>query len=152
MKLCVKDIENATKKKKKSRNTNTVNKTTGKVKLVMFPLARLSVIVDIDKNRWQYFSQHTWASLRSQIRVYFTQHFFHLFFFPRLYLCPSFHIAPPVTPYKTFCSVYYFICSFLFFSHQLFHLSLFHLSYLLQLPMQTSVTAWFCSVSLFAVC
>lgn len=109
MKLCVKDKENGTKE---SRNIHIVNKTTGKVKLVMFPLACLTVIVDMDKNRWLCFSPHTSASLRSQIDVYFTQHFFHLFFLLWLYLYPSLHIAPPVTPYKTFCSVYYFIWVF----------------------------------------
>lgn len=111
MVLCLNDKENATKK---SRNIHIVNKTTGKVKLVMFPLACLSVIVDMDKNRWLCFSQDTPTSLRSQVGVYFTQHFFHLFFLLRLYLYPSLHISPSVTLYTKFCSFYYFICFFLF--------------------------------------
>lgn len=110
--LCVNDKEKATKK---SRKIHVVNKTTEKVKPVIFPLACLSVIVDMDKHRWLYFSQHTSTSLSSQIWVYFTQHFFHLVFLLRLYLYPSLHISPSVTPYKTFCSVYYFICCCSFF-------------------------------------
>lgn len=58
-----------------------VNKTTGKVELVMFPLVCLSVIVDMDKNRWLCFSQHTSLPEVPNWSLFHTALFFICFFF-----------------------------------------------------------------------